>query len=95
MDTLVSGLLSAGLFYAFVPGVLVTLPKGGDRITILVVHAVLFAVTASFVMKWYWSMRENMGNYGLTCPNGYVMQPDKTCVAIGRQTYDVSSALVQ
>lgn len=89
MDVLVSGLISAGLFYAFVPGVVITLPKGGDRMTVLILHAILFSITASLVMQWYWSMRENMGNYGVSCPNGYVMQADKTCVAIGHKTYDV------
>jgi hypothetical protein len=87
MDTLVSGLISTGLFVAFVPGVLVRLPPGGTKTTVLLVHAVLFAVVASLVMRWYWNMRENMGNYGAKCPNGYMMLPDQSCVPVGHATY--------
>lgn len=85
--------ISAVLFAAFVPGVVVTLPgKGSGRNTILVVHAVLFSLTAMYAMKWYWNMRENMGNYGVTCPNGYKMLPDQTCVPVGGPTYKPSTA---
>ncbi len=78
-------LISAALFAAFVPGVFVTLPGGASRMVTLGVHAVLFAVTTSLVMSWYW--REGMGNYGVTCPNGYKMLPDQTCVPVGQSTY--------
>jgi hypothetical protein len=44
-------LLSALVFAAFVPGVLVTLPPGGSRTTVLAVHAGLFAVLHHFVLK--------------------------------------------
>lgn len=37
-------LVSAVVFVAFVPGVLVTLPPGGSKTTVLAVHGVLFAV---------------------------------------------------
>ena len=85
--------ISAVLFAAFVPGVVVTLPaKGSGRTTILVVHAVLFSLAAMYAMKWYWGMRENMGNYGTTCPNGYKMLPDQTCVPVGGPTYKPSTA---
>ncbi len=88
----VSLILSALLFAAFVPGVLVTFPKGGSKATVLVVHAVLFAVSSSLVMMWYWGMRENMGNYGVTCPNGYTMTPDQNCVPVGHATYVAKTA---
>lgn len=88
----VSLILSALLFAAFVPGVLLTFPKGGSKATVLVVHAVLFAVVSSFVMMWYWGMRENMGNYGITCPNGYTMTADKNCVPVGHATYEGKTA---
>lgn len=88
----VSTILSALLFAAFVPGVLVTLPKGGSKATVLVVHAVLFSVVTSVVMMWYWSMRESMGNYGVTCPNGYRMTPDQNCVPVGHATYPAKTA---
>jgi len=41
----------AALFVAFVPGVLVTLPKGGKRMTVVAVHAVLFTVVWYFTHK--------------------------------------------
>jgi hypothetical protein len=44
-------LLSALVFAAFVPGVLVTLPPGGSRTTVLAVHAGLFAVLHHLVLK--------------------------------------------
>ena len=47
-------LLSALVFAAFVPGVLVTLPPGGSRTTVLAVHAALFAVLHHVVMQWAW-----------------------------------------
>lgn len=88
----VSLLVSAVLFAAFVPGVVVTFPKGGSKATVLVVHAVLFALTSSMVMMWYWGMRENMGNYGVKCPNGYMMTPDQNCVPVGHATYEGKTA---
>jgi hypothetical protein len=45
-------LVSALVFAAFVPGVLITLPPGGSRTTVLVVHAVLFAVLHTMVMRY-------------------------------------------
>jgi hypothetical protein len=85
--------ISAALFAAFVPGVLVTLPgKGSERMVVLAVHAVLFSLSAMYAMKWYWGMKENMGNYGATCPNGYKMLPDQSCVPIGAPTYNPSTA---
>lgn len=44
-------LVSAVVFALFVPGVLVTLPPGGSRMTVLAVHAALFALLHSFVMR--------------------------------------------
>jgi hypothetical protein len=88
----VSLILSALLFAAFVPGVLVTFPKGGSKATVLVVHAVLFSVVTSVVMMWYWGMRENMGNYGVKCPNGYMMTADQNCVPVGHATYPAKTA---
>ena len=38
----------AALFVALTPGVLLTLPKGGARITVAVVHALVFAVIYHF-----------------------------------------------
>jgi hypothetical protein len=83
--------LSVVLFAAFVPGVLITLPKGGSKATVLIVHAVLFAVVTHFVMQYYWRYREGMSNYGTVCPNGYVMGVSQSgveeCVPVGQVTY--------
>lgn len=46
----------AALFVAFTPGVLVTLPKGGSKYTVLAVHAVLFTVVWHFTNKFVWRM---------------------------------------
>ena len=60
-------LLAAALFYAFIPGVLVTLPPKGSKTTIYVVHAILFAVVTHYVMKYVRS--EHYGNHGPAgCP---------------------------
>jgi len=68
---IVSSILSVLLFAAFVPGVLFRFPQHGTRGTVLVVHAILFAVVTSLVMGYYWTGRlEFFGNYGATCPNG-------------------------
>ena len=92
---LISLVLSALLFAAFVPGVLVTLPKGESKMIVLGVHGVLFAVVAHFVMHYYWRyVREQYGNYGPTCPNGYVMTADKSCVPAGHATADPSAKLL-
>jgi hypothetical protein len=91
---LISFVLSTLLFAAFVPGVLVKLPPGGSPAVVLVTHAVLFAVVVSLLMGYYWeTIRgyvERFGNYGPTCPNGYMPgmnqggQPD--CVPVGHAT---------
>jgi hypothetical protein len=80
-------LISTLLFALFVPGVVVTLPSGGSKGTVLVVHALLFALVASFVMRLYWGVREGFGNFGPTCPNGYRKTEDGGCVPTGHQTY--------
>ena len=74
---LISSLLSVALFYAFVPGVLVTLPsKNSSKATVLLTHAALFAIVSSVVMRYYWKnikgFMESFGNYGPTCPKGTV-----------------------
>jgi pentapeptide MXKDX repeat protein len=46
----------AVLFVAFTPGVLVTLPKGGSKYTVLAVHAALFTLVWYFTHKTVWRM---------------------------------------
>jgi hypothetical protein len=63
-------LVAAALFYAFVPGVLVTLPsKSSSKNVVMLVHAVLFAVVLHYVMKH--CRYEYYGNHGPSgCPPG-------------------------
>ena len=95
---IVSALLSLLLFAVFVPGVLFTFPsKGSNKMTVLAVHALAFVVVNSFVMQYYWvnikGYIETMMNYGVTCPNGYVPNANKSatngeeCVPAGGPTY--------
>jgi hypothetical protein len=54
------------------------------------VHALLFAVVTSFVMRFYWhnikGYIEKMTNFGTVCPNGFVEQGGD-CVPVGHPTY--------
>jgi hypothetical protein len=96
---LVSSLLSALLFAAFVPGVLLRIPRNGSFKTVLAVHAVLFAIVSGFVMYVYWTRvkgyLENMSNYGETCANGFMFgtnqKGEQDCVPTGHATYDPST----
>jgi len=99
---LISSLLSVILFAAFVPGVLVTLPsKRSSHGTVLVVHALLFAVVTTLVMRFYWhnikGYVESMSNFGDTCPNGFAPKVDPSginkaeCVPVGHATYNPAS----
>jgi hypothetical protein len=93
----ISSILSLVLFVVFVPGVLFTLPLKASRMTVLAVHGVAFMVVNTFVMRYYWvnikGHIENMMNYGVTCPNGYVPNANKSatngeeCVPAGQPTY--------
>jgi len=99
MNDLISSGLAALLFAAFVPGVLVRIPPRGSYTTVLLIHAALFAVVSACVMRFYWkNIAERFGNYGPTCPNGYVMgtnqggKPD--CVPVGHATYTAATGFV-
>lgn len=89
---IISFLISAGLFALFVPSVVMRLPPRGSHNLVLLTHALLFALVTHLIMKYYWTGRfELFGNYGPTCPNGYVPgvnqggKPD--CVPSGHATY--------
>ena len=45
-------LISALVFAAFVPGVLVRLPPGGSQATVVTVHAILFALLHAVVLRF-------------------------------------------
>jgi hypothetical protein len=100
----VSAILSALLFVAAVPGVLVTLPsRSSPRNTILLVHALVFAVATSVVMRFYWHnirgyVETFATNFGDKCPNGFVMGSTEAginqsgCVPAGHATYPADAA---
>ena len=46
----------AVLFIVLTPGVLLTLPKGGSKLTVAAVHALVFAVIYHFTHKAVWRM---------------------------------------
>jgi hypothetical protein len=87
---LISSIIAAVLFVAFVPGVLTRIPPGGTKATVLVVHAVLFSLVTSAVMYVYWNCLERFGNYGDVCPNGYNKTESGDCVATGHATYPLA-----
>ena len=59
--------VAAVLFYAFIPGVLVTLPPKASQMTVHVVHAILFSVVLYYAMKYI--RYEHYGNHGPAgCP---------------------------
>jgi len=95
---LISTILSALLFAAFVPGVLLRLPQNGTRGTVLVVHAILFSLVTSAVMWTYWhkvkGYTERFANYGASCPNGYLPGTNQggipDCMPTGHATFDAS-----
>jgi len=55
-----------------------------DTIVFSVVHVLVLYLINTYVFKFI----EPMGNYGTSCPNGYAMKEDQTCVPIGRATYE-------
>ena len=51
------------LFVVLTPGVLLTLPKGGARITVALVHGLVFAVVYHFTYKTVWRMSMSMDGF--------------------------------
>ena len=51
MDSVLMALYVAVLFFVLAPGVLVTLPRGGNRNTVLATHALVAAVVFYFTHK--------------------------------------------
>ena len=84
-------LLTAGLYVAFIPGVILKLGSGWTGI---IIHAILFALVAHHVMKYYHRyviFREGFGNFGPTCPNGWMMDANGVCRSAGQQTQLVNT----
>lgn len=53
MSVLVS-LYTAILFFVLVPGVLLTLPRKGSKLTVAAVHAIVFGLIFHFTCKLVW-----------------------------------------
>jgi len=53
-------LFTALLFFVLTPGVVLTLPKGGDKMTVAAVHAVVFALVYHLTHKAVWKLTKNM-----------------------------------
>lgn len=51
------------LFVLLTPGVVLSLPTGGNRITCAVVHGVLFAVAWHFTNKAVWRATSQMSGF--------------------------------
>lgn len=49
-------LYSAILFFILSPGVLLRIPKNGDKFTVAGVHAVVFALVFGLTYKFVWKM---------------------------------------
>ena len=47
-------LFVVALFYVMTPGILVTLPKNGSKVTVALTHAVLFALVFHLTHKMVW-----------------------------------------
>lgn len=56
-------LYTALLFFVLVPGVLVTLPPGGKKTTVALVHAVVFAALYHLTHKMVWRMVSPYENF--------------------------------
>ena len=68
---LIGTLITAGLFWAFVPGVLFTIPVHRTKGVVMVVHALLFALSLHYAMEFY--QPENFANYGPAgCPKTHM-----------------------
>ena len=59
-------LYSAILFFILSPGVLLRLPKNGDKFTVAGVHAVVFALIFGLTYKFVWKMGARLRLEGMT-----------------------------
>jgi hypothetical protein len=53
-------LYMVALFFVLSPGVLLTLPKGGSRLMVAAVHAVVFATIYHFAGPMVWKLTKDM-----------------------------------
>ena len=64
---LVVSLYAALLFVLLTPGILLTLPKGGNKMTVALVHGLVFALVWHLTHKMVW--RVSMGMEGFATHN--------------------------
>jgi hypothetical protein len=50
----------AVLFVLLTPGILVRLPPTGSKLTVAVVHGIVFAIVYHFTHKWVWRATAKM-----------------------------------
>jgi len=64
-------LFSALLFFVLTPGVLLRLPKNGDKFTVAGVHAVVFALVFGLTHKLVWRLgaKLHLEGFGDKDPN--------------------------
>ena len=60
---LATSLYLALLFVALTPGVLLSLPPGGSKLTVAVVHGLVFAVVYHFTHKAVWRATSHMDGF--------------------------------
>jgi hypothetical protein len=71
---LVLPLYTALLFVVLTPGILLTLPKGGSKLTVAAVHGLVFAVVLYFTAKFVVDLTttEGFGNFLNPANRGHV-----------------------
>lgn len=62
MSLLVS-LYAAVLFFVLVPGVLLSLPRKGSKLTVAAVHALVFGVVFHFTHKLVWRLGASLEGF--------------------------------
>jgi hypothetical protein len=77
---LVLALYTALLFVVLTPGILLTLPKGGSKLTVAAVHGLVFAVVLYFTAKIVVdiSTMNKEGFYRATCSSPNILGKRKT-----------------
>lgn len=65
-------LITIGLFVALTPGVLLRIPAAGDKITVALVHAVVFAILYTLIGRYAKTMECFLPNTKVdgNCPAG-------------------------
>jgi hypothetical protein len=48
------------LFFVLTPGVLLRLPPGGSKMTVALVHTIVFAIVWHFTHKYVWMKTESL-----------------------------------